>query len=175
MTTETPKPTIGEIVDVAFKFDKNEKEFAIVSLLPVGQQQPITCRAFNEELVARFKKAKKGMAVGLIIKEEPGGTYKGKPFSYRNIVGITLAKAGIKEDAPADDPAPLLEDAPRDTSQDYWVLKDIKIEVSWAIRQAQTALQALGGPQEEDEYFSQVAVYALRLLDLRDEIMQNRA
>ena len=98
MTTTTPPRIRGTITDVAFKYTrtKERKEYAELSVLEVGRESPVKCRAFDKELVDRFKRATKGMTVDLAIEEEPG-TYQGKSITYRNIVGVISASAGSRE------------------------------------------------------------------------------
>jgi hypothetical protein len=92
-------PTLqGTISDIGFKFTAKGNEFAEVSVSQTGKQYPVKARCFDEDLVARFKKAKKGMGVTLDIEEEPG-EYQGKKITYRNIIGILDAQA-----TPADAP-----------------------------------------------------------------------
>jgi len=95
MTTEKPRKTLsGTITDIAFKKDRNDKEYVEVSLLQPGNEHATKCRAFDEDMVPRFHNAKKDTSVGLII-EESSGTYEGRPITYRNIVGITKPDGAI--------------------------------------------------------------------------------
>lgn len=93
---EKPTKTLsGTISDVAFKSDRNDKEYAEVSIMEPGKQYATKCRAFDEAVVGRFHNAKKGTFIGVVITESPG-TYEGRAITYRNIVRIT---AGEKREA----------------------------------------------------------------------------
>lgn len=93
----TQKTISGTITDIAFKSGQNG-EYVEVALMQSGMEYPTKCRGFDETLVQRFRQAKKGMGVGLIIEEAPG-TFQGKPITYRNIKGIVQA-AGDAPDTP---------------------------------------------------------------------------
>ena len=92
----------GEIVDLAFKWAKNNNEYAELAILEEGRQWPIKgIRAFDAELVGRLHKAQVGMWVSLGIHEREGD-YQGKAITYRNLVEIRDAKT----EAPASASAP---------------------------------------------------------------------
>ncbi len=113
-----PKTLTGEITDIAFKPDKNGNEYVEVSLSQPGKQYATKCRAFDDGMVARFKKARKGMALGLVIEEEHG-EYQGRSVTYRNIVGLTAAGTPLA----AEGPPPPNGSPPRD---------QLGLRIAWA-------------------------------------------
>ena len=174
MTQEKTKVRIqGEIVDLALKKTSNDKDFFEVKLQQPNTKFPTTCRAFDEALVERFKKAKKGMKIGLEIEEQKS-EYQGKAITYRTVVGIVGATAAatpaVKEEPKPAEEAPLFpEDVPA-APKSHWDSREAIIGASWAIDQAQKAWQYLH-PQEpgpQDEYLEAVRVIAQEMLAIRD-------
>ncbi len=109
MVTKVSKNITGVIANISFGYvasgDNMGNEYANVDIQEPGQRYATKCKAWDADLVERFKKPEaKGSTIGLAIEESEGAInpHTQKPYINRNIVAIVPADAAQPAAAPVE-------------------------------------------------------------------------